>query len=189
MHKLSVLLSCNETLPAEAIAEAFNNRGDIEVVGTCNSSENTIELVESLKPDVLIIGVHLIGMDGIDTARLIHQKHPNISIIFLSAYNQKPYVVNALNAGAVGFLPLSCKFETLVQAIHGVKAGLAAFDLSILEKLMSPSSGKQVFDNKSENINVREIEILRFVARGKSNRDIARDLYISPRTVQSAASK
>ena len=185
MRKLSVLLACNETLPAEAIAEAFNSRGDIEVVGNSSTGENTSELVRTLKPDVLIIGIHLSGMDGIDTTRLIHQHYPNVSIIFLSGYNQKSFVINALRAGAVGFLPLSCKFETLVQAVHGVRAGLSAFDTTILDKLISKSAEGLVFNNKSESVNVREIEILRFVAAGKSNRDIARDLYISPRTVQS----
>jgi len=185
MRKLSVLLACNETLPAEAIAEAFNSRGDIEVVGNLNASQDIIELALTLKPDVLIIGVHLSGMDGIETTRLIHKRCPNISIIFLSAYNQKSFVINAIRAGAVGFLPLSCKFETLVQAIHGVKAGLAGFDTTILDKLMSKSTGGIVFDNKAETVNSREIEILRLVARGKSNREIARVLFISPRTVQS----
>jgi DNA-binding NarL/FixJ family response regulator len=183
--KLSVLLACNETLPAEAIAEAFNSRSDIVVVGTTNSGVDTIEMVDNLKPDVLIIGVHLFGMDGIESARVIHQKHPKVSIIFLSAFNQKTYVINALNAGAVGFLPLTCKFEALVQAIHGVKAGLAAFDISILDKLVTQTGRGAASGSKSESLNVREIEILRCVASGKGNRDIAKDLYISPRTVQS----
>ena len=185
MRKLSVLLACNETLPAEAIAEAFNSRGDIEVVGISSTGENIIDMVRTSKPDVLIIGVHLSGMDGIATTRQIHQHFPNVSIIFLSGYNQKSFVLNALRAGAVGFLPLSCKFETLAQAVHGVRAGLSAFDTTILDKLISKSTEGLVFNNKSESINVREVEILRFVAEGKSNRDIAVNLYISPRTVQS----
>lgn len=176
----------------EGTAELLRHVSDLEVVAEAADGQRAVELVQSLKPDVVVMDVHMPGLTGVEATRRIHEVAPDVRVLVLSAYDDDQYVVALLRAGASGYLLKSAPMSELIKAIHQIYLDELTFDPRITRKLVmqvsgapgstTPTTHKRDLD---EPLTEREHSVLQLLAQGLSNREIAAHLSISHRTVQS----
>jgi DNA-binding NarL/FixJ family response regulator len=162
--------------------------GDVEVLGEATDGLEAVELVRSLRPDVVLMDVRMPRLDGIEATRRIAQTGLGARVLMLTTFDLDEYVYEALRAGASGFLLKDVGRDSLVGAVRTVAAGESLFAPSVLERLVShyvrrpPSAA--ALPAEVAGLSDRELEILGLVARGLSNGEIADELVISVATVK-----
>ena len=161
---------------------------EIEVVGLASDGYSAVRLVRELQPQVVLVDINMPGLNGIETTKLIKQEKPDIKVIAFSGYDQEQYVLALFKAGAQGFLLKTVSQTKLIEAIKNVSKDLPVVDSSIAGYLVSYVSGIRPnveHDAKVEvEFTARELEILRFLAEGLSNKEIGTKLSLSSRTVE-----
>ncbi|MBQ3545260.1 MAG: response regulator transcription factor [Lachnospiraceae bacterium] len=154
----------------------------IEVCATGKNGQEAIELYRSNKPDVLLSDIRMEGMTGIEAAREIVKEFPDAKILFLTTFSDDEYVVEALKCGAKGYI-LKQDYEGIVPAINAVHTGQSVFGGEIISKI--PSINKEVkVDYEKKNITDKEYDIIKLVAEGLNNKEIASELFLSEGTVR-----
>jgi DNA-binding NarL/FixJ family response regulator len=159
----------------------------MEIVGQAGNGEEAINLASQLKPDILVMDIMMPKFDGLEASRQIKKITPNTAILILTAYDDDNYVLGLLEAGATGYLMKSAKGQDLVEAVRAVQAGESVLHPKIIEKLLKQAMVKPVetAEHKTKNLlSERETEILKFLATGISNKEIAEKLCLSLRTVK-----
>lgn len=185
MEKIKVLIADDHPAFREGLCRFLEDEDDIEVVAHATDGEETISLAQELRPDVAVVDVAMPGLSGIEAANQIKEACAATAILMLSAYDYESYVLASLRAGAAGYLLKDTPLFELASAIRMVHRGEAVFNLratgNILNRLTAGSS--QGWSACGE-LHDREIQVLKLLAKGMSNRDIAGELIISERTVQ-----
>ncbi|MBN3527185.1 response regulator [Paenibacillus apiarius] len=164
---------------------------DIEVIGEALNGIDAIRMAETWKPDVVVMDLMLPQMNGIEATRHIRQHLPDTKVLVLTSYFDKDHVVPAIQAGANGYLMKDIMPDELAHAIVGVHQGQVQLHPSVTEQLMSHlASGQSPVDGEPqlESLTQREKEVLRFIALGKSNKEIASDFHITEKTVKTHVS-
>jgi DNA-binding NarL/FixJ family response regulator len=159
----------------------------MQVVAEAGDGEEAVRLATAHQPDVALLDIAMPRLSGIEATRQIKHLSPATAILILSAYDDDEYVFALLEAGAAGYLLKNVRGRDLVEAIRSVHAGESVLHPAIARKVIEravqpPATGQAQED--LELLTERELEVLKLAARGKSNRDIAADLYLSTRTVQ-----
>ncbi|HZE91820.1 MAG TPA: response regulator transcription factor [Rhizobacter sp.] len=149
----------------------------LEVIGEAASGSEALALAASLAPDLMLVDVGMRGMNGIELATVLHQRHPAIRVLMLSMYDNREYVLSAIRAGARGYVLKESPTEEILAAISSVCAGGNYF--SALISSLVPPPGAAV-----PQLTAREHEVLLLLAHGRSNKVVARELDISVRTVE-----
>ncbi len=162
----------------EGIRQILEGEPDIAVVGEAERGELGLELLESLKPDVVVLDVRMPGIGGIETTRRIRAAYPKVRILMLSAYAD--FAVEAFRAGASGYVLKSAGSGELVAALRSVFSGSTVIHGALAEGLSIVESGGRY--SSADLLTPREDRILRLIARGLTNRAIAREIGIAPRT-------
>jgi DNA-binding NarL/FixJ family response regulator len=160
---------------------------DLQVVGTADNGETALEQVAVLHPDVVLMDVRMPVMDGRAATRAIVNQYPDIKVLVLSTFDDDRYIADAMRAGAKGYLLKDMPSEELAQAIRCVYRGYTQLGPGLLEKLVANIPDKvEAKSNRQEltALTPREQEVLRLIAVGSTNRDIAQQLYISEGTVK-----
>jgi len=170
-----VLLADDHKIVRQATRLYLESAG-LTVVGEAGDGAEAIELARSLRPDVIILDIHMPILTGIEAARRIRHDDPEVRILALTAYNEPAYVHALLDAGADGFILKTAELAELLRAIHEVAGGGKAFDAGTLRAASQAET--------LETLSDRELEVLRLASRGMTNKEIGRDLFISDRTVQ-----
>ena len=158
------------------------------MIGEAADGEEAVELVTKLRPHVALMDIAMPKVNGIEATRQIKARHPATAVLILTAYDNDQYIFALLDAGAAGYLLKDVSGEELVTAIRAVHAGEAVLHPAIAAKVFSrvatseQSPGSAV---QSNDLSEREMEILRLAARGMNNQEIANNLFLSRRTVQS----
>lgn len=154
---------------------------DVQVVGEATTGAEAILMARELKPDVIIMDIHMPELTGIEATRRIRQENENIRVLVLTAYDEPAYVHALLDAGADGFILKTAEFSQLYKALQEVAVGRSAFDTVTLERAdqYSQSSSSLV-----ESLTNREVDVLTYAAQGQTNKQIGKTLFISDRTVQ-----
>jgi len=159
----------------------------VEVVGEAGSGEEAVELVESVRPDVVLMDIAMPGMNGIEATRAIKERCPEVAVLILTAYDDSQYVAAILEAGAAGYLLKTVEVEGLVGSIVGVFNGESVLDPAVsraaLSRLRRRGDSAGSADSAQSGLSARELQILRLAARGDSNKQIAAELAVSIRTV------
>jgi DNA-binding NarL/FixJ family response regulator len=183
---IRVVLADDHTVVRKGIREFLEEEGNIQVVAEAITGAEAVALTLQHQPDVAILDIQMPEMTGIEAARQIKAKMPEVQILVLTAYDDDPYIFAMLQTGASGYVLKNAPSEELIRAVRTVAAGGSVLDPKITAKVMAQlSSGKPFGAQTSiERLTQREIEVLRLAAKGYTNRAIGLKLNISDRTVQ-----
>jgi two-component system, NarL family, response regulator LiaR len=157
---------------------------EIEVVGEASSGEDAVDRVAELLPDVVLMDLLMTGMDGVKATEIIRQRFPNTEVIALTSVLEDNAVVGAIRAGAIGYLLKDTESEELVKAIRAASSGQVQLSPKAAERLMREIRAPE----SPEKLTERETEVLRCLAEGKSNKEIAKELVVSETTVKTHVS-
>jgi NarL family two-component system response regulator LiaR len=182
---IRVLVVDDHRIVREGIRSLMEEVEDIEVVGGASNGFEAIDLVESLVPDVVLMDLVMPQMDGLEATRQITKKHPDIRILVLTSFITDDKVFPAIKAGAMGYLLKDTGSSELIDGIRKVYAGEPSMHPEIAHKVLSevhqPSPEMQP---TPDPLTEREVEVLKLVAEGKSNKEVAEELKISPHTAR-----
>jgi DNA-binding NarL/FixJ family response regulator len=154
---------------------------EIEVIGEAADGEEAVELARELKPDVVLMDLLMPKMDGIEATEAIRAELPDVEVVALTSVLEDAAVSGAVRAGAIGYLLKDTKAEALCRAIKGAAAGQVQLAPEAAARLMREVR----IPESPEKLTERETEILKRVARGQANKEIARDLFVEERTIKS----
>lgn len=184
MEKIRVIIADNHPAFREGLCRLLSDEKEIEVVGQAGDGEEVVSLAGELKPDVAIVDVAMPKMSGIEATKRIKEISPDTAVLIVSAFNYQTYILASLRAGAAGYLTKDTPIRELVTAVRLAHAGDGIIDRSaannIIRHLIADKNGKK----GNLDLYPREIEVLKLTARGMRNKEIARELNISERTVQ-----
>ncbi len=184
IDRIRVVIAEDHAVVREGTRRILEQQPDLEVVGEAADGQEAVDLVERLRPDVAIVDVSMPQLNGIEATRLIKDRHPETTVLILSAYDDDQYVFALLEAGAAGYLLKDIRGDELVEAVRSVHAGESVLHPAITAKVLSRFVGKQEIKVAPPNLSEREMEVLKLAACGNSNKEIGRDLGLSARTVQ-----
>jgi DNA-binding NarL/FixJ family response regulator len=193
MTPIRVLLVDDQALMRLGFAMILDAQDDLEVVGEAGDGVTALAQVRALTPDVVLMDVRMPGMNGIDATARIVELHPDIRVLVLTTFDLDEYAFAALRAGASGFLLKDAGPAELVSAIRAVAAGEAVVAPRVTRRLLEMFAGRlpssedpQVTptDSRLDDLTPREIEVLRAVAHGLSNAEIADQLVVTESTVK-----
>ena len=182
---IRVLVADDHTLVRQGIRQYLETAGDIEVVGEAANGQEVLDLLEGgAQTDVALIDFRMPEMDGLDTARAMRDRFPEVLVVMLSAYDDRQFVVEAVRAGAHGYVLKTRDAEELVQTVRLVAGGNLVIDPQLVVALAEELSQTKERTRKAETLTARELEVLQLLAFGRSNKDIADELDLSPDTVK-----
>jgi len=187
MSAIRVLIADDHALVREGTRRMLEQEADMQVVGEAGDGEETVKLACELKPDVAIVDISMPKLDGIEATKQIKEQCPSVTILILSAHDDDQFIFSLLEAGAAGYLLKSIRSRELVDAVRAVHAGESVLHPSIAKKVLNrfvSTGGKPQAAKPADVLSDREKEILRLATKGLSNADIAKELYLSVRTVQ-----
>lgn len=186
--KIRVLLTDDHSIVRKGIRALLATESDIEVAGEASDGLEAVAMEEKLRPDVILMDMVMPKLDGIEAIRRITARRPGARILVLTSFAADEKVFPAIKAGALGYLLKDSAPEELVEAIHQVYKGQPSLHPTIARKLLDELSRPASRPPTPDPLTERELEVLRLVARGKSNRQIADDMVISEATVRTHVS-
>lgn len=187
--KIKILIVDDQELFREGLLTLLSIQNDFDIVGQASSGEEAIFSATKFKPDVILMDLRMSGIGGVEATRRIAHQYPGIKIIVLTTFDEDELVFTALHAGAVGYLLKDVSPDKLFEAIRTAAKGEYYLLPSITAKVMAeftriPRKPKVETENIFENLSRREMEILRMVSTGMSNKEIATSLVIAEGTVK-----
>jgi DNA-binding NarL/FixJ family response regulator len=185
MEKIRLLIADDHPAFREGLSRLLEEEEDLECVATSADGEEAIKMVEELHPDVAIIDVSMPNLDGIKATEKIKATCPDTAVLMISAFDYQSYVLASLQAGASGYMSKDRPLRELISAIRLVHGGDSILDLKATDTIVrclidSGRDRKTSFDE----LQPRELDVIKLTAKGMSNKDIADELFISERTVQ-----
>jgi DNA-binding NarL/FixJ family response regulator len=186
---LRIVIADDQTVVRDGLAIMLDLLPEIAVVGAAANGVEALELAESLKPDAMLIDLHMPVLDGIDATQRLSHDHPQIAVVVLTTYADDASVLDALRAGARGYLTKNAGRADIARALQGAASGQSVLDQDVQATLLGatasppdhPTTSKRVLP---DNLTVREVEVLALIGQGCSNGDIAAKLYLSAHTVK-----
>ena len=191
---IRVLLVDDQTLIRQGVQMLLSTEDDIEVIGQAANGVQAMQLVETLEPDVVLMDIRMPEMDGVTATRLISERFPACAVIILTTCDDDEYVFEGLRAGAHGYLLKDINSDEMAAAIRTVAAGEALIQPSITRKVIAELSRLSAAPPRSDPaalidpLTGRELDVLRAMARGLSNKEIAQALVITEGTVKNHVS-
>jgi len=180
---IRVILADDHAVVRKGIRDFLREPGDITVVAEAATGDEALALIRQHRPDVAVLDIQMPGRTGLEVTRAVRAEQLPVGVLILTAYDDDPFVMTALQAGANGYVMKSAEPEELVAAVRAVHDGKSALDPSILRKVMATLTDGSP-SGTVEKLSAREIEVLRLAARGYTNKAIGAQLGISDRTVQ-----
>src|SRR5512143_1970350 len=180
---IRVVLADDHAVVRKGIREFLTEPGDIDVLAEAGDGDEAIRLIDQLRPDVAVLDIQMPRRSGIDVCRHVRAQHWSIGILILTAYDDAPYVLAVLQAGANGYVLKTADADDIIQAVYDVHEGKSVLDLTIARKLMTQLAGQSV-DKPIESLTPREMDVLKLAAQGLTNKAIGAQLSFSDRTVQ-----
>jgi DNA-binding NarL/FixJ family response regulator len=208
-----VLVVDDQSLVRESIASLLDIQPGIAVVGTAADGREAVERAVALAPDVVLMDVRMPELDGVAAVRVLRERAPGCRVVMLTTFDDEEYVLAALRAGATGYLLKDLPVKELAEAVRLTNAGVAQFDAAAAARLASALSGpdptrpdptrpdptrpdptrpdptRPAPPPAGSGLTAREVDVLRLIAAGSTNREIAARLYLSEGTVKNHISR
>ena len=180
---MKIIIVDDDCLVAGALKTILEVNEDVDVVATGLDGRDAVLLYGEHKPDVLLMDIRMKNMDGLEAATEILHVYPEANILLLTTFLDDEYIVKALRLGAKGYL-LKQDYASILPALQAVNLGQTVFGKEIVSKIPDLIRKEEKFDYSSYGINEREQEIIRLIADGYSNREIAAELFLSEGTIR-----
>lgn len=186
--KIRVLIADDHLVVRKGIQFLLSTEDDIDVIGEVADGAEAVARAEALKPDVILMDLVMPEMDGIEATREIAARQPGTRVLVLTSFAADDKVFPAIKAGALGYLLKDSSPDDLVQAIRRVHRGEPSLEASIARKVLTEMAGGPKKPLSDDPLTERELDILRLIARGCSNKEIAEQLVIADITVRTHVS-
>lgn len=189
MERIKVLLVDDHTIVRDSIAVMLAQVHDIQVVGSLSSGEELISKMRDLNPDVVVMDIKMKGISGIEATRWVKERNNNVKVILLSMEVKKELVAAGIQSGIDGYLPKDVEKSTLIEAIRVVSKGEKYFNEAITSLVFEDFYKREVSARQAKqylqltDLSKREMEVLQLIALGKADKEVAEQLFISTKTV------
>ncbi|HEY8744901.1 MAG TPA: response regulator transcription factor [Chloroflexota bacterium] len=183
MIPITVFIADDHPLVREGTRQILEQHADLQVIGEAERGDRAVELIAQVQPHVVLLDVRLPGLSGIEASARIVRSWPEIKVLLLSAYDDEDYLLAALQAGAAGYLLKTAPSTEVIAAVRAAHRGETVLSSAVARKVAqywqrgAPSEGPS-------RLSAREIEVLRLLAHGCCNKEIATELRLSGRTVE-----
>jgi two-component system, NarL family, invasion response regulator UvrY len=181
---INILLVDDHDLVRLGINRLLSDIKGFNIVGEAKSGEEAIEQVNKLRPDVVLMDVKMPGMGGLEATKRIVKQHPKIKVLVVTVYGDEPYPSRVLQAGATGYMTKGASVEEMVQAIKSVYSGKRYLSPEVAQQLALKHLTHQD-ESPFESLSERELQVLVMITSGQKVQEIADQLYLSPKTVNS----
>lgn len=187
---MQVIICDDQALIRDSLAMLLNLEKDIEVVGQAEDGLEGVELTEQHQPDLVLMDLKMPGMNGVEATRQIHARWPDIKVLVLTTYDDDEWVFDAIRAGASGYLLKDTPREEVIKAVRGTVEGKSFVDPAVAGKLMHQVASRQTQLSAAitNRLTEREVDVLKLLAKGFTNAEIAGRLYLSEGTVRNHVS-
>ncbi|MEA5620009.1 response regulator transcription factor [Cronbergia sp. UHCC 0137] len=187
--KIRVLLADDQSLVREGLSNLLKQQPDLEIVAEAENGKVAVELAHKFHPNVVLMDVRMPIMDGVAATRNLQQQLPEVKVLILSTFSDIQYLTQALKFGAKGYLLKNTRSHEIADAIRLVHQGHTHFGPGLFDQLLPlVQESKPKITQELEQLTPREKEVLKLIAQGYSNREIAQKLYLSEQTVKNHVS-
>jgi DNA-binding NarL/FixJ family response regulator len=187
---IRVLICDDQAIIRDGLEMLLKLERAIEVVGKAQDGAEAVELAGKLLPDLALMDLKMPGVNGVEATRQIRARFPQVKVLVLTTYDDDEWVFDAVRAGASGYLLKDTPREKVVEAIRGTAEGKSFVDPAVTGRLLEQVTGQQPppGSRRLDELTEREVDVLRLIARGLSNAEIAAHLYLSDGTVRNHVS-
>ena len=184
MNSIRIVLVDDHAIVREGLRSMLNTQSDLGVIGEAGTGADAIALIERLQPDIVLLDLEMPDINGVDVLERLRSTSPTVRVIILTAYGSDERILEAVRAGAKGYLLKEAGLAEVLNALRIVAAGGSLLEPAVTERLLN-SMGRMLRSGKvPEVLTGRERDILTFIARGFSNKAIAEELHLAERTVK-----
>lgn len=192
MEAIRILLVDDHTIVRDALSQQLSEFVEFEVVGKASDADEAMTVAFEVNPDVIVMDIDMPGMICFDAVERIRSRLADVSVLFLTGSFNDHYIERALKIGAAGYLHKSESVKTLAMGIREVAAGGEFFTDEIRARVVSKKKSLSLAEGakmRSETLTDREVEVLRYLARGLSKKEVAQLMHLSPKTIESHSTR
>ena len=187
-----VLICDDQTVVREGLAAILSTDDEIEVVGLARNGEEALALAATDRPDVVLMDLNMPVMNGIQATQRLRLRHPAVRVLVLTTYADDAWVMDAIRAGAAGYLLKDTRRDDLVAAVKGTAEGKSFLDPTVagtlMRQMIAEQAARPVDSGQVETLTERELDVLRLLAQGYSNPEIAQRMHLAAGTVRNYVS-
>ena len=184
MDIIRILIAEDHAMIREGLKQLLELEKDLKVVGSVPDGQQAIDSYQSMKPDVVLLDINMPRKNGLEAVREIREMDPDAHVLMLTIHQDREYLFKALDLGAMGYVLKDAESRVLIEAIRTVHAGQTYIHSSMAKELITEFKRIKNGDENPNQLSVRELEVLKLLAKGMVNKEIAGTLFISEKTVK-----